>query len=241
MGAGKGGHYEVEVLSVAVAAALSAPALAVQPVTITSTGIYNPGNVTATIGGTIKNEFSVPLTFTALGKGKGEIDVLGFCVDLPHNISVGVGSQLRQTLAYHVAPLTSDGYGNPLSDGQVRQIIGLARLGFTIAKGGAADKPAQLAAIQQAIWTIEYPHASFVASGPYAAAQAGYASDFIVRAPKLGGFARNIIADNGAVQGQVTNVGGVPEPTVWLEMLAGFGVIGALSRRRARQPAIVTA
>ena len=224
-----------------VALAAAGPALAVQPVTITSAGIYNPGQLDATINGATKNEYSVPLTFTATSVKKGVFDALGFCVDLPHQILVGIGSQLQQTLKFHVAPLTSDGYGNPLSDGQVRQITGLARLGFTIAGGNASDKAAQLAGIQQAIWTIEYPTATFTATGPFAAAQSEYAAKFVGQAPRLSGFARYLVADDGTTQAQITNVGGVPEPTVWLEMLAGFGAIGAFSRRRSSRLVTVAA
>lgn len=221
-----------KILGLAVfAAAAASPALAVQSVTITSAGIYNPGYVTATVAGVTKSEYAVPLTFTATTYGK-TTDFLGFCVDLPHNIYVDVGSQLKQTLNYHVAPLTSDGYGNALRTGQVREIIGLARLGFTIATGSAADKPAQLAAVQQAIWSIEYPTSTFAATGAYAAAQAGYAATFIKEAPTLNGFARTIVANDGNSQAQITNIGGVPEPTMWAELLAGFGIVGALSRRR---------
>ncbi len=231
----------IRILGLAIVAAVASPAAAVESVTITSAGIYNPGNVEATVAGTSKSEFAVPLTFTATTDRKGTFDFLGFCVDLPHLIYVGINSQLKETLNYHVAPLTSDGYGNPLSSGQVREITGLARLGFTIAKGSAADKPAELAAVQQAIWSVEYPKATFVASGPYAAAQAGYAAAFIKEAPRLSGAARVILANDGNSQGQITDVGGVPEPAVWAELLAGFGVVGVLSRRRRGMMATVAA
>ena len=230
----------IKLFGLVILAAAASPVAAVQPVTITSTGIYNPGYVNATVGGTSKQEYAVPLTFTAT-VGKGVIDALGFCIDLPHEIYVAVGSQLNQTLNYHVAPLTSDGYGNALSTGQVREITGLATLGFDIAKGNAADKPAQLAGIQQAIWTVEYPTSTFVATGAIAAAQTGYAAQFLAEAPQLHGFARTIVANDGNTQAQITNIGGVPEPTVWVEMLAGFGVVGLLSRRRAGTLATVAA
>ncbi len=214
-----------------VLAAGAVPAAAVQPVTITSAGIYNPGHVTATVGGVTKDEYAAALSFTTAGS-KGAADLLGFCVDLPHQIYVNVGSQLAETLHFHVAPLTGDGFGNPLSDGQVRAITGLARLGFDIAKGVATDKATQLAAIQQAIWTVEYPTSTFAASGSNAAAQAGYAASFIAQAPTLKGSVRFIASDDGTIQGQATNVGGVPEPASWALLLAGFGAVGGLARRR---------
>lgn len=216
----------------ALAMALAAPAAAVQPVTITSAGIYNPGSVDATIGGNTVSQYSVPLTFTAANGSKPVADFLGFCVDLAHVIYVNIGSQLSETLGYHVAPLTQDGFGNALSSTQVREITGLARLGFSIAGTKAIDAPAQLAAIQQAIWTIEYPTSTFVATGPYAAAQTSYTATFLAAAPHLSGFARAIVSDSGTTQGQITNVGGVPEPAAWALMLAGFGMVGVLARGR---------
>ena len=225
----------------AIAMITAAPVLAAQPVTFLSAGIYNPGYVDVTVDGVTKNEFAVPLSFEESSVKKGVFDSLGFCVDLPHPIYVGLGYQLKGTLNFHVAPLTSDGYGNALSSLQVREITGLAHLGFTIAKGSDSDKPAQLAAIQQAIWTVEYPTSTFTATGSFAAVQADYAAAFLKQAPKLSGFARFLTSDSGALQAQVTDVGGVPEPAVWAEMLAGFALVGSLSRSRRGTMATVAA
>ena len=232
---------QIKFLGVAIAAAIAVPAAAVQPVTITSTGIYNPGTVDATVNGVTQSEYAVPLTFTATSAKGAALDFLGFCVDLSHNIYVGVGSQLQQMLAYHVAPLTQNGYGDALSSTQVHEITGLASLGFTIAKGTASDRPAQLAAIQQSIWSVEYPTSIFAATGPYAAAQAGYTKTFLAEVPSLKGFARTIVADNGSTQSQITNVGGVPEPASWAMMLAGFGLVGATVRNRRTAMTVVAA
>lgn len=232
---------QIKFLGVALAAITAVPAAAVQPVTITSTGIYNPGTVDATVGGATHSEYSAPLTFTGKSLAATAFDAIGFCVDLPHVISVGINSQLNQTLNYHVAPLTQNGYGDALSSTQVREITGLASLGFSITKGTASDKPAQLAAIQQAIWTIEYPTSTFTATGPYAATQAEYAAKFVAEAPQLSGFARTIIADNGTTQAQITNVGGVPELASWAMMVAGFGLIGAAARSRRMTMPVVAA
>lgn len=232
---------KIKILGVALAAVVAVPAAAVQPVTITSTGIYNPGTVDATVGGATHSEYAVPLTFTATAGKSAALDYLGFCVDLPHNIYVGVNSQLKQTLAYHVTPLRQNGYGSALSSSQVREITGLARLGFTIAKSTDSDRLSQLAAIQQSIWSIEYPTSTFTATGPYAVAQAAYTKTFLAEAPRLSGFARTIVADNGATQAQITNVGGVPEPANWAMMLAGFGLVGATARSRRSTMTVVAA
>lgn len=229
-----------QIVGALLAFAAAVPAAALQPITLTSVGIYLPGHVDVTTGGTTKSEYSVPLTMTAIGKNGVPFDALGFCVDLEHNIYVGLGSQLATSLAYHIAPLTTDGAGRPLSATQVREIGGLATLGFGIARGSAADKPAQLAAIQQAIWTVEYPMSTFAATGDYVPAQATYAAQFLAAAPGLRGFARTIVSNDGATQAFITNIAGVPEPAMWVEMLAGLGLVGVITRRR-RRPVSVTA
>ena len=218
----------------------SGPAAAVQNVTLTSVGIYNPGHVDATTGGSTKSEYAVPLTFTAKSTKGVLFDALGFCVDLTHNTFVGIGSQLATSLAYHVAPLRTDGAGHTLPVRQINEIGGLATLGFGIAKGGAADKAAQLAAIQQAIWTIEYPASTFVATGAHLPDQATYAAHFIAQPPTLHGFARTIVADNGMTQAFITNIAGVPEPAIWFEMIAGFALVGAVARRRRSEVVVAT-
>lgn len=217
----------------AVFAAVAVPAAAVQPITITSVGIYSPGRVDYTNGGTTKSEYSVPLTLTATyGAGRAAFDALGFCIDITHNIFVGLGSQLAVNLGYHVAPLTGDGAGRALSTSQVRQITGLATLGFGIARGGDSDRAVKLAAIQQAIWTVEYPASTFAATGDFAPAQAEYAARYVALAPTLRGHARTIVADNGSTQAFITNAPGVPEPATWVQLVAGFGVVGLVTRRR---------
>jgi hypothetical protein len=65
----------------------------------------------------------------------------------------------------------------------------------------------------------------------------------VSRAPQLAGQATNLVSIDG-VQGQITNItggvggiggginGAVPEPAIWLEVVAGFGLLGALTRCR---------
>ena len=227
-------------LGAAIAVAVAIPAAAVEPVTLTSVGIYAPGRVDFTSDGVTKSENSVPLTFTGLSATGVAFDALGFCVDLAHYIVVGLNRQLPVSLAYHLAPLTTDGFGRALTMMQIDAIGGLATLGFDIAGGSATDKAAQLAAIQQAIWTIEYPASTFAATGDFGPAQATYAAQFLSLAPTLRGSAQTIVADDGATQSFITNIlgestnpaGVVPEPTTWAEMVAGLALVGATIRRR---------
>ncbi len=208
---------------------LAAPALAVTDIHVDSAGVYTPGSVVVGFPDGAKTEFSTLITFTANKPGGQTFDLIGFCVDLYHDIFVNVGSQRPTSLDYHRGQLTTDSNGAALSSQQAMQIGGLASLGFTIAASNDVDKFAKLAAVQQAIWTIEYPTLTFDGSNGLAGQQ-GYAEGFLALAPTLKGQARAFYANDSATQGFV--VAGVPEPASWALMIAGFGLVGAASRRR---------
>lgn len=216
--------------AVALAVAIFAvPATAATLVHIDSAGIYSPGTVRVTsASGTVTN-YATLVTLVADKAGGTKFDVIGFCVDLYHSVTVGFGAQLPVSLNYHRGQLTTDGNGVALSSAQAQQIGGLATLGFSIAAGDSPDRFARLAAIQQAIWTIEYPTLSFDGSGGLAGQQA-FADAFVAAAPGLKGKARVLYADNFGTQGFV--VAGVPEPASWALMISGFGLIGVSARRR---------
>ena len=213
----------------AAAVLLATPAFATTDVHIDSAGIYSPGSVTVGFPTGAKAEYSTLINFTANKAGGPTFDLIGFCVDLYHNIFVNIGSQRATSLDYHRGQLTTDANGTALSSQQAMQIGGLATLGFSIAKSADPDKFAKLAGIQQAIWTIEYPTLTFDGSGGLAGQQ-GFADAFIAAAPGLKGSARAFYANDSATQGFV--VAGVPEPAGWGLMIAGFGMIGFGARRR---------
>lgn len=213
-----------------VLAAAAVPAAAID-LTLTSAGIYSPGTVVVTNPGpgaqSTMTDLASIVRFTATRDGRA-IDILGFCIDLFHPITVGIDGQTRTNLNYVTAPLTTDSAGGALSIAQVRQIGGLAEIGFGIARGNGPDKAARLAAIQQAIWTIEYPTLSFAAGSPHAAQQ-GFVHEYLALAPGLSGPARTIYAADRSTQGFV--VAGVPEPGTWAMLVVGFGLVGAATRR----------
>lgn len=225
-------------LAVSIAILAGSPAAAA-PVFIQTAGIYNPGHVLATLPGGARDEFSAPVHFTGNYGSSFANPILsfdGFCIDLFHNISVGFGSQLAVGLNYHTAALTSDGVGNALSYAQVRSIGGLANIGFGLIGSATPDRNARLAAIQAAIWAVEYPAISFTANNSFTGLQ-GYIDEYLALAPRLSGNARVIYSDlpgHLAKQGFITNIQGVPEPGIWAQLIAGFGLIGAATRYRRR-------
>jgi hypothetical protein len=218
---------------------LTGTSAAAAPVFIQTAGIYNAGHVLATLPGGARDEFSAPVHFTG-NYGSSFVNPTfafeGFCIDLFHNISVGFGSQLNVGLNYHTAALADDGVGNPLSYAQVRSIGGLANIGFGLIGSTLPDRDARLAAIQAAIWSVEYPAISFSAHNSFVGLQ-GFIDEYVALAPRLSGNARVIYSDlpgNSAKQGFITNVPGVPEPGIWAQLIAGFGLVGAVSRYRRR-------
>ena len=231
--------------AIAVFVVTGVPVAATTQIHIQSAGIYAPGTVQISIPSaqnstttTNSTDYSTPVHFIANFGGVAAaptFDFLGFCVDLFHPINVAIDGQTPLSLNYHTATLTDDRNGTTLSAAQIRQIGGLATLGFQIAASNGADRDARLAAIQQAIWTIEYPTLGFTANGGFANQQS-FADAYVAQAPTLSGTATALYSDDGATQGFV--ISGVPEPTSWVLMIAGFGMVGYGARRQRTIPRV---
>ncbi len=213
-------------------------------------GVYQPGTISVVGPDISANALSSALELTANVGGSPTVTTLyTFCVDLYHDINVGVdyahdivtGAGDAQTgvgLTYATALLTvnSDGptsgvSGAALTATQIAEIGGLANLGGSLIAGNASDLSNKLAAIQGAIWFIEYPSAQgYTITAPDPTVQGyldGYVANALVTASKSPVYA--IYGSSG--QGLLPT-GGVPEPASWALMLAGFGLAGAALRRR---------
>ena len=232
-------------LAAAAACGLGASASAtMQPLYLQTAGIYNPGTTYVTTGTHTTNDYASDVIFRGnIGtvSAQPSFDLIGFCVDLFHNISVGLNTQAALNTPYHVGPLLTDSNGHLLTALQRREIGGLAARGFAIQTGNAPDKYADLAAIQGAIWTIEYPGSTIAASGGYGDLQSRIDA-FVALAPSLHGTASTIYPSGGNTQGFIVSrlypfnggslAGAVPEPEIWGLLLAGFGMVGIATRRR---------
>ena len=154
-------------------------------------------------------------------------------------------AQSAVNLAYHTAPLTVDSYGptsgvsgSTLSPTQIAEIGGLANLGGDLIHGDAADLSNKLAAIQGAIWSIEYPSTAGYTFTPSSSAVQAYMNGYVSNAAATQSHSP-VIAIYGANGQGLLPAGGVPEPARWALMLAGFGCAGAALRRRRVTPAAI--
>jgi hypothetical protein len=219
--------------------ALAAGGASAGTLNVTSGGIYSYNTVSVN---------NVAEYATALGlalNGSQAPDLWVFCVDLPHNINVNIGSQLSYNppLVYQRGGVYTDssgqysGTGNPLSKKQSGEIGYLTSIGAGIAeqnfdKGGSGFTSTvqdQLSGIQGAIWEIEYPTATIT--------DPGYGiGGYVAQAAASGwvGYTNGIYPVGANGQGFGTSQGfstTVPEPSTWAMMVLGFAGLGFAGSR----------
>jgi hypothetical protein len=231
--------------------------------TIDSVGIYSANQLTVNshiaglgvAGDGVVTTYANPFAIQA----NGSQDLLwAFCIDLTRDLPVIPFQQWNiyagSGVTYSSALLTNDqrgaapNTGNPLTagPGTSGQIQALANLGIGIAKaagapGIAASQTIQdiLTAVQGAIWEIEYNLApSDITGGNDALIAADVL--FAQQNPSVG-YANALLNDQGLLQGLVTEVAPVPEPSTWAMMVLGFVGLGAFAHRRRSKAAVAAA
>ena len=231
-------------LSIVTAALLaSASGAGATTYNVTSAGLYNYGTVqmTGTIpgyGSFNRGEYAGVLVLKGTTDKGTPFSLTTYCFDILHNISVGFGSQGGVNYTFTSTSLGNDlsgnaGTGNALSANQIERMSGLAQLGSYMFKSNVSDLSSRMAAIQAAIWSVEY---GFTASSFSSPTGQGFYSNYMSRSFP-GARTPVLVASNaqgqliGNVQGQ--GLGAVPEPETWALMVLGFGLVGVSARRRS--------
>ncbi len=220
---------------------------------ITVTDVEITGNYTASISSLPYQVYSGMMLFTGhTADGTNVPNLLGFCIDISHEINLGNGQSLSFTdtmgdsgvLLYNYAGAGSDlsNTGDPTKPldpkNQLSAITNLVDTGFLLYKADptSADTLLNEAAIQAAIWQIENPDITVSLSD--ASAQAAFlkysSGDWVSKVtPEDKVF--TLVSND---QHQSFAIGWpVPEPSTWAMMLVGFGGMGAVLRRSRKATA----
>jgi hypothetical protein len=207
--------------------------------------------------GLSENAYIGPLKFTAFegtgatpatGATSGPFSFLGFCVDIFHNIGLGT-LNLKYDDAYDLETnskyLTTTAFApgaTLLSDQQILQVGRLVNHGtlvFNQLPNGTL-KTNKLAGLQGAIWQVVNPGYSVTSNNAAVNAfissysAAGYNSQLTGHGLVHSGI--TFISETGkygrSSAHQSFALAAIPEPSTWALMIGGFGLAGAMLRRR---------
>jgi hypothetical protein len=219
----------------------------------------------ATIAGPGVNAtvYSAPVVFHAYN-GTGPVgeafDLLAFCVDIFHAMSLGTVNltyddayDLTTNSYYNSSSVRFAGPATALSEAQVTQVGHLVNFGTDVwenmAAGATKDK--LLAGLQGAVWKTINPTYSITSSTAAVNTHiinysgAGYLAfldDFNTQAHSYTPVSTSIdlISQTGRygfADARQAFAIAVPEPATWATMIMGFAALGAVLRRRRSAPA----
>jgi hypothetical protein len=180
-------------------------------------------------------------------------DIVGFCVDIFHSISLGTinlkyddNYQLTTDSKYLTNTPFGGGAATPLSNGQILQVGRLVNYGTLVFNQAptSSAKSSTLAALQGAIWQVINPTYTVASSngtvntqiGQFAGAGYngfltgyGQVNSGIVFISETGKYGTKSARQSFAFAGP----GGaaIPEPATWALMIGGFAMAGAALRR----------
>jgi PEP-CTERM motif len=150
-----------------------------------------------------------------------------FCVDLEHIIYV---QGYSDPLVFDTGFVTETGGGGTITEPISNEIGQLANFGQAIYAAGGANYAETLTAVQGAIWSLEYGVDGQRATSSNATVDAEIVHLLGSVSDNGKGYANGLLADPHAEQNMVTGL--VPEPASWALMIGGFGMAGAMLRRR---------
>ena len=192
---------------------------------------------TVHIGGTVDGNavpypdvYEAPEVMNISVDGGPAQDVLAFCVDLFHLWTETTPVTYFTSPVSHNSDSPTSGGGTALSN----EVSG--EIGYLASLAAAASDASHLAAIQGAIWQIEYPNITLSGGSPFVSTYTTLASTWAAAHPGFSGQAVGIYPLNAATGGfgitQGFTTTGVPEPATWMLTIGGFGLLGAALRRR---------
>lgn len=202
---------------------IAAPAMAGPTITVTDVSVQGDA---VTITGPISPDATIagPITLTTTTMGQ----IIAWCVDIYHSVFTGGG----QSLSYQLGAVTTNSAPSPtaLSSSQLHQIAQLAQYGQSLI-GTASATDDNLAAVQLAIWSVEYPTFTYTGASGASIATAE------LNAASLAGIDAGLIALGGTqtfVTASPSAVAAVPEPAALAMLLSGLVAVGVVVRRRSR-------
>ena len=253
--------YKVLAFAAAAGLMMTATSASAQAVNVTSVA-FAPGSVTGTINSSTHTgevgigRFEFQGTYVS---GGGAFDLLTYCVDLAHSVSLG---PVNYT-SYSIMPLSALGTITTAKANALNALITNATPLLNAATGQNAIDIS--AATQMAVWEIMYEtqptwSATNTTGGFYVTAPGSSSSANLTALSSAQSFA-NVFLSNVASntwtansayefkllysanqQTQIFATPAVPEPATWGMLLLGFGLVGgALRHRRSNAGALAAA
>jgi hypothetical protein len=200
-----------------------------------------------------------PVLFTAnLGTSANSntFNFLGFCVDIFDSISPGINTPGTINQAYQTDTLTdNNGSGNTfhtIDAATLKEINTLVTFGTALWNTDSLTDPThnisttlanELAAVQGAIWEIENPGLNVDGPSAVDSLITTYESSAFFSSHGTGNMTVVVDSSGSPLHQSFAYVtpGGVPEPATWTMLIAGFGGVGAMIRRRRNSTAAITA
>jgi hypothetical protein len=194
---------------------------------------------TTVLGGTVDgtafnlNVYEAPDVLTASFDGGPSQQLLVFCVDIFHFFDPAN----TPPILYQTGLLKTDSSGANSGTGVALSPLISGEIGYLASLGTINSSALDLAGIQGAIWLTEYSGLTLTGGssqvGHFQALGAAWAATHASNTT----YADAIYSVAGQNQGFVLS-GGVPEPASWALMISGFGMAGAVLRRRRQVAAI---
>jgi hypothetical protein len=237
------GVSRVRILGLGAAAATAAFSLASSA--MASTVLISADHLASTayttvLGGTVDgtafdlNVYESPDILTASLDGGPSEQLLVFCVDIFH----GFDPDNTPPITYQTGLLTTDSSGSNSGTGVALSPLISGQIGYLASLYSSNMGAEALAGIQGAIWLTEYSGLTLTGGSSQVAQFQVLGSDWAATHASNTAYADAIYSVGGNTQGFVIG-GGVPEPASWAMMIAGFGLAGAMLRRR--RPVAATA